>query len=178
MYSRLTVQINFHRDKEKERERERGRRGGRGQRRERELGVYFASPYLNITADGLKIVPVSNYTDIEQRMEEGTQNRTVASTNMNATSRWVTPTNPASAQYYICYSVFWLPYLYWQNKKVSIVQAKLMFFQIIKVLGHSSLNFILFLISVEPTPLLELLSPRNSKMLQEKTPLKRLLLTW
>lgn len=47
----------------------------------------FASPYLYITADGLKIVPVSNYADIEQRMEEGTQNRTVASTNMNATSR-------------------------------------------------------------------------------------------
>lgn len=62
-------------------ERERGERG------ERENQEVFASPYLYITADGLKIVPVSNYADIEQRMEEGTQNRTVASTNMNATSR-------------------------------------------------------------------------------------------
>lgn len=43
-------------------------------------------PKLGFYADGLKIVPVSNYADIEQKMEEGTQNRTVASTNMNATS--------------------------------------------------------------------------------------------
>lgn len=64
-------------------ERERGRQE-RERKRENQV---FASPYLYITADGLKIVPVSNYADIEQKMEEGTQNRTVASTNMNATSR-------------------------------------------------------------------------------------------
>ncbi|XP_062578631.1 kinesin-like protein KIF28P isoform X1 [Saccostrea cucullata] len=43
-------------------------------------------PKLGFYAEGLKIVPVKSYTDIEARMEEGTQNRTVASTNMNATS--------------------------------------------------------------------------------------------
>lgn len=38
-------------------------------------------------ADGLKEVPVGSYNEIEQRIEEGTRNRTVASTKMNATSR-------------------------------------------------------------------------------------------
>ena len=37
-------------------------------------------------ADGLKEVIVSDYEEISARMEEGTVNRTVASTNMNATS--------------------------------------------------------------------------------------------
>jgi len=37
-------------------------------------------------ADGLLVFPVKDYVDIERRMEEGTKNRTVASTNMNATS--------------------------------------------------------------------------------------------
>jgi kinesin family protein 1 len=37
-------------------------------------------------AQGLKRVPVGNYSEIEARIEEGTSNRTVASTNMNATS--------------------------------------------------------------------------------------------
>lgn len=32
-------------------------------------------------------VPVKDYPDIESRIEEGTRNRTVAATNMNATSR-------------------------------------------------------------------------------------------
>lgn len=64
-------------------ERERGERG----ERERIRRFLHLPNNLYITADGLKIVPVSNYSDIEQRMEEGTQNRTVASTNMNATSR-------------------------------------------------------------------------------------------
>ena len=41
----------------------------------------------NISAENLKIVPVVSYEDIEARIEEGTMNRTVASTNMNATSR-------------------------------------------------------------------------------------------
>jgi len=36
--------------------------------------------------EGLKIVAVKDYADIEARIEEGTMNRTVASTNMNATS--------------------------------------------------------------------------------------------
>ena len=35
------------------------------------------------------MVPVVSYMDIEKRMEEGTTNRTVAATNMNATSRSV-----------------------------------------------------------------------------------------
>lgn len=42
--------------------------------------------YWNLLAEGLKEVLVSNYEDINSRMEEGTVNRTVASTNMNATS--------------------------------------------------------------------------------------------
>jgi len=42
-----------------------------------------------ISADGLKSVPVGTYTEIEARIEEGTRNRTVASTKMNATSRYV-----------------------------------------------------------------------------------------
>ncbi|KAL8568988.1 hypothetical protein ACOMHN_038512 [Nucella lapillus] len=37
--------------------------------------------------EGLQILPVVSYADIEKRMEEGTTNHTVASTNMNATSR-------------------------------------------------------------------------------------------
>lgn len=43
-------------------------------------------PKKGFYADGLITVPVSEYKDIEQRMEEGTRNRTVAATNMNATS--------------------------------------------------------------------------------------------
>ncbi|VDK36018.1 unnamed protein product [Taenia asiatica] len=35
---------------------------------------------------GLKIVPVGSYSDIEERMKQGTANRTIAATNMNATS--------------------------------------------------------------------------------------------
>ena len=38
-------------------------------------------------ADGLTVVPVGSYSEIEHRMEEGTRNRTVAATKMNATSR-------------------------------------------------------------------------------------------
>lgn len=37
-------------------------------------------------AQGLRVVPVGNYQDIERRMTEGTENRTIAATNMNATS--------------------------------------------------------------------------------------------
>ncbi|CAF3182883.1 unnamed protein product [Rotaria socialis] len=35
---------------------------------------------------GLRIVPVGTYNDIERRVTEGTENRTIAATNMNATS--------------------------------------------------------------------------------------------
>ena len=41
------------------------------------------------SAESLQVVPVVSYADIEKRMEEGTTNRTVAATNMNATSRSV-----------------------------------------------------------------------------------------
>lgn len=41
---------------------------------------------MNSLADGLKEVMVSSFKDISARMDEGTVNRTVASTNMNATS--------------------------------------------------------------------------------------------
>lgn len=43
-------------------------------------------PKKGFYAQGLKILPVVSYEDIADRMEEGTQNRTVAATNMNATS--------------------------------------------------------------------------------------------
>ena len=36
--------------------------------------------------EGLKVAPVDSYESIENKMEEGTQNRTVAATQMNATS--------------------------------------------------------------------------------------------
>ena len=45
-------------------------------------------PKKGFYAQGLKVVPVVSYDDIEDKMEEGTQNRTVAATNMNATSRY------------------------------------------------------------------------------------------
>lgn len=35
---------------------------------------------------GLRVVPVGSYQDIERRISEGTENRTIAATNMNATS--------------------------------------------------------------------------------------------
>lgn len=43
-------------------------------------------PKKGFYVDGLKYVPVACYADIESRMEEGTRNRTVAATQMNATS--------------------------------------------------------------------------------------------
>ena len=48
-------------------------------------------PKKGFYADGLTILPVKDYKDIEMRMEEGTKNRTVAATNMNATSRYIYP---------------------------------------------------------------------------------------
>lgn len=41
---------------------------------------------MTISADGQREFMVSSYNEINTRMEEGTVNRTVASTNMNATS--------------------------------------------------------------------------------------------
>lgn len=38
------------------------------------------------SVDGLQVIPVANYDDIERKMDAGTTNRTVAATNMNATS--------------------------------------------------------------------------------------------
>ncbi|CAD5119498.1 DgyrCDS8102 [Dimorphilus gyrociliatus] len=43
-------------------------------------------PKKGFYAEGLMTYPVDNYEEIESKMEEGTLNRTVASTNMNATS--------------------------------------------------------------------------------------------
>ena len=38
------------------------------------------------TGEGLTMTPVGSYNEIEKKIEEGTLNRTVASTQMNATS--------------------------------------------------------------------------------------------
>ncbi|EDV26227.1 uncharacterized protein TRIADDRAFT_23272, partial [Trichoplax adhaerens] len=43
-------------------------------------------PSKGFYVEELKNVPVTSYKDIENRMEEGTRNRTIAATNMNATS--------------------------------------------------------------------------------------------
>ncbi|XP_059144638.1 kinesin-like protein KIF28P isoform X3 [Physella acuta] len=43
-------------------------------------------PKTGFYVEGLIIVPVQSYKDIETKMDEGTRNRTVAATNMNATS--------------------------------------------------------------------------------------------
>ncbi|XP_064610663.1 kinesin-like protein KIF28 isoform X2 [Liolophura sinensis] len=43
-------------------------------------------PKKGFYADGLIVTPVGSYAEIEQKMDEGTMNRTVAATNMNATS--------------------------------------------------------------------------------------------
>lgn len=44
-------------------------------------------PKKGFYAEGLKTIAVSSYKQIEDKMEEGTENRTVAATQMNATSR-------------------------------------------------------------------------------------------
>ena len=48
--------------------------------------LYLPSVASFVLADGLKEVLVKNYAEISERMEEGNVNRTIASTNMNATS--------------------------------------------------------------------------------------------
>ncbi|XP_060063153.1 kinesin-like protein KIF28 [Ylistrum balloti] len=53
-------------------------KGGLQVRQNPKLGLFYV--------EGLKKVPVGSYVEIEKRMDQGTANRTVASTNMNATS--------------------------------------------------------------------------------------------
>lgn len=55
-----------------------GARGGLQVRQHPSQGYFYAQ--------GLKKIPVGSFKEIEHRIEEGTANRTVASTNMNATS--------------------------------------------------------------------------------------------
>lgn len=42
---------------------------------------------LTFSAEGLKLAMVTSYKEIEIKLNEGTTNRSIASTNMNATSR-------------------------------------------------------------------------------------------
>lgn len=42
--------------------------------------------FLHFTAEGLKSFLVTNQQEIEQKIEEGTTNRSIAATNMNETS--------------------------------------------------------------------------------------------
>lgn len=52
----------------------------------RMIASFIISTMTHIIADGLKEVIVKDYKEISERMEEGNVNRTIASTNMNATS--------------------------------------------------------------------------------------------
>ena len=45
-------------------------------------------PKKGFYANGLTTLAVKDFPDIERRMDEGTKNRTIAATNMNATSRY------------------------------------------------------------------------------------------
>jgi len=52
------------------------------------LGTLDETTCLNVVlVEQLMTVPVNSYTEIDSKINEGTKNRTVASTNMNATSR-------------------------------------------------------------------------------------------
>ncbi|CAF1220965.1 unnamed protein product, partial [Didymodactylos carnosus] len=53
-------------------------KGGLNVRQNQTSGSFYAQ--------GLRCIPVGSYSDIEKRVIEGTENRTVAATNMNATS--------------------------------------------------------------------------------------------
>lgn len=50
------------------------------------MTIVYLFLLCNYTVDQLRSVAVKNYKDIEDRIAEGTKNRTIASTNMNATS--------------------------------------------------------------------------------------------
>ena len=55
-----------------------------------EIKCWLPSPSLchaTWTVENLLSVAVKNYAEIEKRIAQGTKNRTLASTNMNATSR-------------------------------------------------------------------------------------------
>ena len=43
-------------------------------------------PKTGFYVENLTTVPVNSYKEIEARIDEGTKNRTIAATNMNATS--------------------------------------------------------------------------------------------
>ena len=49
--------------------------------------IHYCS--LHATVENLLSAAVKNYVEIEKRIAQGTKNRTLASTNMNATSRYV-----------------------------------------------------------------------------------------
>lgn len=49
------------------------------------IGIYFHHIFFSV--ESLITAPVNSYSQIDNRIQEGTRNRTVASTNMNATSR-------------------------------------------------------------------------------------------
>ena len=49
------------------------------------IGIHFHHIFFSV--ESLITAPVNNYSQIDNRIQEGTRNRTVASTNMNATSR-------------------------------------------------------------------------------------------
>ena len=51
------------------------------------LNWYFSDLYFIILVEQLNVEPVNSYDEINNKINEGTKNRTVASTNMNATSR-------------------------------------------------------------------------------------------
>ena len=42
-----------------------------------------------ISVEGLNVIPVANFHDIQLRMKEGERQRTIAATKMNETSRFV-----------------------------------------------------------------------------------------
>ena len=49
------------------------------------IGIHFHHIFFSV--ESLITAPVNSYSQIDNRIQEGTRNRTVASTNMNATSR-------------------------------------------------------------------------------------------
>lgn len=57
----------------------RWQKGGLKIREKKDQGVYV---------EGLSTIPVTSYEDIEQEINNGTSNRTIGATNMNATSSW------------------------------------------------------------------------------------------
>ena len=50
--------------------------------------MYFCMHNDDVTVEGVKTVGVNSYNEISQKVDEGKKNRTIGSTNMNATSRY------------------------------------------------------------------------------------------